>query len=131
MLLGWSLGNEVLKRILPGLVAMNPVTALGFILAGASLLCYWLAETKPAHKWESGRAMGGVLVVVGTLKLSEYILGWHLAFDQTLFQTQLQRDGTGFPNQIAPNTAFNFILSGLALWFLNPRSAVSRAGART
>ncbi len=129
MLLGWSLGNEVLKRILPGLVAMNPVTALGFILAGASLLCYWLAETKPAHKWESGRAMGGVLVVVGTLKLSEYILGWHLAFDQTLFQTQLQRDGTGFPNQIAPNTAFNFILSGLALWFLNaPVRRFSRWG---
>ncbi len=108
---------------------MNPVTALGFILAGVSLLCYWLAETKPAHKWECGRTMAGVLVVVGTLKLSEYIFGWHLAFDQTLFQTQLQNDGTGFPNQIAPNTAFNFILSGLALWSLNsPVRRFSRWG---
>ena len=67
VLLGWSLGNEVLKRILPGLVAMNPVTALGFILAGASLLCYWLAETKPAHKWECGRAMGAFWLSLGHL----------------------------------------------------------------
>ena len=58
VLLGWSLGNEMLMRILPGLVAMNPVTALGFILAGTSLAGYWLAETKPAYRWEFGRAMG-------------------------------------------------------------------------
>jgi len=129
VLLGWSLGNEVLKRILPGLVAMNPITALGFIMAGVSLLCYWLAEAKPAHQWEYGRALADALVVIGTLKLSEYIFGWHLAFDQTLFRIQLQNDGTGFPNQIAPNTAFNFILSGLALRFLHsPVRRFSRGG---
>ena len=98
---------------------MNPVTALGFILAGASLMCYWLAETKPAHKWKYGRAMAGVLFAIGVLKISEYIFNWHLAFDQIFFRTQLQNDGTGFANQIAPNTAYNFILSGLALWSLN------------
>jgi signal transduction histidine kinase/CheY-like chemotaxis protein len=119
VLLGWSFGNEMLKRILPGLVAMNPVTALGFILAGTSLLCYWLAETKPAHKWKYGRVMAGVLVVIGVLKISGYVVGWHLAFDQMLFRTQLQNDGTGFANQIAPNTAYNFILTGFALWSLN------------
>ena len=37
MLVGWIFDVEGLKRILPGLVAMNPVTALTFILAGASL----------------------------------------------------------------------------------------------
>jgi signal transduction histidine kinase/ActR/RegA family two-component response regulator len=119
VLLGWSFGNEMLKCILPGLVAMNPVTALGFIFAGASLMCYWLAETKPARTGACGRAMACVLVVIGTLKLGDYIFGWHLAFDQMLFRTQLRNDGTGFTNQIAPNTAFNFILSGLALWSLN------------
>ncbi|HLX95222.1 MAG TPA: ATP-binding protein [Verrucomicrobiae bacterium] len=129
VLLGWSLGNEMLMRILPGLVAMNPVTALGFILAGTSLVCYWLAETKPAHKWELGRAMGAVLVVIGVLKLTGYMAGWHLGFDQMLFRSQLRNDGTGFTNQIAPNTALNFILSGLALWFLH--SPVRRFSYRT
>ena len=129
VLLGWSLGNEMLMRILPGLVAMNPVTALGFILAGTSLASYWLAETKPSYWWEYGRAMGGVLVVIGALKLTGYIMGWHPSFDQMLFRAQLRNDGTGFTNQIAPNTALNFILSGLALWFLH--SPVRRFSYRT
>ena len=33
-LVGWGLNIDILKRILPGLVAMNPVTAIAFILAG-------------------------------------------------------------------------------------------------
>lgn len=38
VLAGWEFDVEVLKRILPGLVAMNPITALTFILAGISLM---------------------------------------------------------------------------------------------
>jgi hypothetical protein len=38
VLVGWILSIDVLKRILPGLVAMNPITAIAFILAGVSLL---------------------------------------------------------------------------------------------
>lgn len=129
VLLGWSLGNEMLMRILPGLVAMNPVTALGFILAGTSLACFWLAETKTAFMWGFGRAMGAVLIVIGVFKLTGYIMGWHLGFDQVLFRAHLRNDGTGFTNQIAPNTALNFILSGLALWFLH--SPVRRFSYRT
>ncbi|MDQ3317959.1 MAG: hypothetical protein M3522_11585, partial [Actinomycetota bacterium] len=39
VLVGWALDVGVLKRILPNLVAMNPVTAISFVLAGVSL---WL-----------------------------------------------------------------------------------------
>src|SRR5882672_12603345 len=37
VLVGWTLQVESLKRVLPDLVAMNPLTALCFILAGVSL----------------------------------------------------------------------------------------------
>ena len=33
-LVGWALNIDILKRILPGLVAMNPATGIAFILAG-------------------------------------------------------------------------------------------------
>ncbi len=36
VLVGWTLDAGALKRILPGLVAMNPITAVGFVLAGIS-----------------------------------------------------------------------------------------------
>jgi two-component system, cell cycle sensor histidine kinase and response regulator CckA len=117
--LGWILNNEVLKRIRPGLVAMNPVTALGFVMGGASLLCFW--EWRERRR--VGEILGGILaaavVALGILKLGEYLFGWRLLFDQMLFHSQLLSDGTGFTNQIAPNTALNFALCGLALWFLN------------
>jgi hypothetical protein len=34
---GWCIQNEFLKRVMPGVVAMNPVTSVCFILAAASL----------------------------------------------------------------------------------------------
>jgi PAS domain S-box-containing protein len=125
VLSGWLLGSDVLKRVLPGLVAMNPVTAIGFIIAGTSLICFWRhSQEQPLLK--SGRMLAGVLIVIGGLKLSEYLFGWHFNFDQVLFRNQLQKE-TGLPNQIAPNTAFNFLLSGFALWFLNsPHDRFSR-----
>ena len=36
-LIGWSMDVEALKRIVPGLTAMNPATAIGFICLGWSL----------------------------------------------------------------------------------------------
>ena len=37
ILLGWQFDLELLKRVHPGLVAMNPVTAVCFLMAGLSL----------------------------------------------------------------------------------------------
>ena len=37
-LLGWSFGLGTLKQIRPGLVAMNPVTALTFVLTAIAIL---------------------------------------------------------------------------------------------
>ena len=38
VVLGWTLGLEWLKRVAPGLVAMNPMTAVLFLLLGVALL---------------------------------------------------------------------------------------------
>src|SRR3712207_743128 len=46
VLLGWALDIEVLKRVLPGLVAMNPATAVDFVLTGAALLLQTDAKDK-------------------------------------------------------------------------------------
>jgi PAS domain S-box-containing protein len=118
VLIGWILDNDVLKRIIPGLVAMNPVTALGFMMAGISLLCFWHSRENGKES-NAGRILAGVLVGMGALKIGQYLFGWPIAFDEVLFRTQLEGDPTGIPNQIAPNTAFSFVLGGLALWFLN------------
>jgi hypothetical protein len=119
VLLGWMIGSDMLKRLLPGLVAMNPITAVGFMMAGLSLFCFWLQQDKALAVAAAGRALGGILAFLGTLKLCQYLVGWGIPFDQMLFRGQLRGDPTGFSNQISPNTALNFVLGGLSLWFLN------------
>jgi hypothetical protein len=121
VLLGWLLENELLKRVIPGLVAMNPVSALGFIFAGTSLLCFWRSRHKEMFASYWGRLLASVLILIGGLKLIGYMTGWHFAFDQVLFGDQIRNDPATFKNQIAPNTAFNFLLTGIILWLLNSR----------
>lgn len=111
---GWLLEIESVKRIIPGLVAMNPFTALGFIAAGLSLYCFWQPEP---HLSRIGAALGGGVAFMGLLKLVCYGFGLPFHFDQALFAEQIQSD-KNVANQIAPNTALNFLIAGTILLLL-------------
>jgi len=117
VLLGWTFDIERLKSGLPGLVAMNPITAVMFILGCVSLELIGLNESDPWIR-RIGKVCAFIVALVGLLKLGGYLLGWDLPIDQWLFQEKL---GAALPirNRIAPNTAINFFLLGLALIFLD------------
>jgi two-component system, sensor histidine kinase and response regulator len=127
VLVGWALDVGVLKRVLPGLVAMNPVTAVCFILAGAST---WLVQDERAS--QSVRRMARVcalgVALVGLLKLLQIMLGLDFGIDQILLPKRLEAESvvTGLPNRMAPNTAFGFLLIGGALLFLDTRTRRGR-----
>lgn len=115
VLLGWILDNDTLKRVVPGLVAMNPVTALSFIACGASL-----GLLAHPHLSRRGRGVANALAasvaLVGLLKLAEVILGLEIGIDRLLFSARLGATQAGqLPNRMAPNTALNFLLLGAAL----------------
>ncbi|HEY6947230.1 MAG TPA: hypothetical protein VI297_00300, partial [Gemmatimonadales bacterium] len=69
---------------MPGLVAMNPVTAIAFMLLGAAL---WLLREQPASSrahalaWVLSAAAG----VTALLCLSRLYLPWDLGPDRLLF----------------------------------------------
>src|SRR5262245_24717933 len=109
-LAGWLFDVEVLKSVLPGRIAMNPVTALCFLLSGAAL--WRLREESRADR--IAYVCGGVVAVVAVLRLGGYLFGWDTGVDQLLFRGKLDVGGA-FPNRMAPNTAFNFLLVGLGL----------------
>jgi diguanylate cyclase (GGDEF)-like protein len=118
VLCGWTLDVEVLKRIFPRLVAMNPVTALAFILLSLSL---WFSSSEnPGGKARvAAQLCAGIVALVGLLKLTEVIFGRAVDIDQLFFTSKLIDDLTGQPNRMAPNTAFNLLMFGCALLFLN------------
>src|SRR5262245_24286642 len=111
VLLGWQLAPLILTSILPGRVAMNPVTALGFMVAAGGL---WLSLT-PTSTWSKRtvRVAAVLLAVIGMVTLIGYAIGANLGLDQILYR---QRLGS---NRIAPNTGLSFLLLGAALGLLD------------
>ncbi len=120
VLFGWSFNIEPLKRILPTLVAMNPMTAVCFIFLSISL---WMSQSENARQnvYITAKLCAGLVTLIGLLKLCEILFGWASGVDQILFRAKLAVDPTGQPNHMAPNTALNFLLLGCALLFLDKK----------
>jgi methyl-accepting chemotaxis protein len=117
---GWMLDIPTLKSLHPSLVTMKANTATSFILIGASL---WLMQTKRVSQRNRRIAQGCALVValVGLLTLGEHLFGWDLRIDQLLFKEPAGAVGTSSPGRMAPNTALNFLLIGIALLRLDAK----------
>ncbi|NLY02577.1 MAG: response regulator [Rhodopirellula sp.] len=117
VLAGWALDIEWLKSIMHGSVAMNPGgTAVGFMLAGGALL---LLEANRSARWMAplGRGLGAVVALLAAVRLAGYFFGFDEGTDRMLFARQLAE--YEIPNRMAPNTALNFLLMGLALLLLD------------
>jgi PAS domain S-box-containing protein len=118
VLAGWGLDVEILKRLRPGFVAMNPMTAVLFVLAGAALGCSIKRNRPVAFRWSA--RIGAILVLtIAGAKLIGLGLNWPSNVDQWLFAEKLSGHGGEVPNRIAPNTAANFVLIALSLLFLD------------
>jgi two-component system cell cycle sensor histidine kinase/response regulator CckA len=124
-LLGWAMDVRTLRSVVPGLTAMNPTTAIGFILAGVSL---WLLVSEPADARyrNAGAALALVVALIGAAKLAGLVLGTGPGLDRLLFRDRLDSIAGQPPNRMAPNTAWCFLLAGLGLTALR----VDRRGSR-
>jgi diguanylate cyclase (GGDEF)-like protein len=120
VLLGWTLDVEMFKRIFPTFVAMNPTSAVCFILLGVSL---WLSQTDIASQriLLIARVLSALVALIGLLKLGEVLFGWAIGVDQLLFVAKLKDGLGGQPNRMAPNTSLNFVLLSCALLLLNSK----------
>jgi PAS domain S-box-containing protein len=112
VLCGWFAGSEYIKSVVPGFVAMNPLTAACFVLAGISL---WLQRDPSRRRSHTAiaRVCALALVVVSILKMVDYALQLDLGIDRMMFAAELG------DNRMAPNTAMCFALSGLSLLALD------------
>lgn len=125
VLVSWVWDLEATKRIIPGAVSMNPLTALAFVLGGVSL---WLhgTETPPRPRfWPKALAL--VILLLGFWRLMGYVFDFEVGIDQWLFADKLAADLAGQPNRMSPNAALNFVFLGCGLLLMN---RTSRRGLR-
>ena len=112
VLVGWAVGDAQVTAAVPGKTAMNPLTAVCFILTATALAGSPRGATGLRRAWIIGVAM--VLCTLGCLRLAAYATGSAFSLDQILFASRLGLGGVQ-PSRVAPNTALNFLAVGTAL----------------
>jgi len=115
---GWCLDVELLKRVVPGFVAMNPATALSFILSGLALALS-IQVNRSTAVVSVAKVLSVIVLIMGLAKLIGIAANWHPNVDEWLFAPKLTDAERQMPNRMAPNTAFNFVLVGLSLLTLD------------
>ncbi|MDB5320573.1 MAG: zraS 11 [Phycisphaerales bacterium] len=121
-LIGWAGNWEPLKSILPGLIPMNPLSALAFVMSAAALWILCGIEAGPG--WRARQFTNVIalaILFVGLQRLVCDLMKWPLALDEWLFRSRL--DG----NRMAPNTALCFIMISLAFLTLDVEVGSRRA----
>lgn len=117
VLLGWLFNIQLLKSAAPHFIAMNPLTAVLFILCGIGLRRAGAQDVKSPDKILI--ACGVIILLGGAMKIAECALGFNLDFDQLLFRRAVKSPGPFGPNEIAMNTAVGFMCCGLVLLLLD------------
>jgi signal transduction histidine kinase len=117
VLLGWLLDIQFLKSAAPTFIAMNPLTAVLFIIAGSALL---RAGNRLRKRPDLIVMICAVIILLGgTTKIVECCMGVDFNFDQLLFQRAVNSPGPYGPNEITMNTALSFVCCGMALLLLD------------
>lgn len=130
-LVGWTLNVSSLRQGIASGVAMNPATALGFILLGLEAIRLHAKNNDPLVSRGCHLAIL-VVIIASAMKLSDLVLGTSFGIDQLLFSLQLDKYLV-HPNRMAPNTALCFFLLGWAMLSMRSQSkaAIPTAQALT
>ena len=100
---GWIFNFPLLKSVSPDWVTMKLNTAVGFVLAGASLWCLG-NELAPRRIRIAGRACAAIVTLVALLTLGEHLLGADFGIDQMLMQQPPTIADTASPGRMSAAT---------------------------
>ncbi|MBA3730389.1 MAG: hypothetical protein H0W92_06250, partial [Sphingomonas sp.] len=109
VLVGWITDIMPLTQLLPGLSAVNPMTAVCLMVLGSLLILHEGLDRSIA--WLFAVAVAGV----GVAKLAQLAFDLPVGIDQLLFAGRLDHAVGVPPNRMAPNTAFVLVTISLAL----------------
>ena len=118
VLIGWYFDIGILKTLLPGAVPMRANAAALFLLAGLALIL--LQRSTPLANILV-RCCALVITLVGLLTLSQFLFGWNLGIDEVLYRVKEGSVTMQHLERMAPGSAFNFALLGVAFWLLTLR----------
>jgi signal transduction histidine kinase len=126
-LAGWSLDNDLLKGA-GGSILMKANAAMGLVTCGLALRASVVRH--PAGRWLAVplAILGGT---IGSLTLSEHIVGWNLGIDELLFVEAPGSPATASPGRMGPNGALSLMFAATAILLMHRRPRVAQRLALT
>ncbi|NOT75895.1 MAG: PAS domain S-box protein [Cyclobacteriaceae bacterium] len=113
ILLGWAFDIAFIKHSFSNTPTMNPTSAVCFILLAVSFL---IIHSTSRNGYVFACSLSIAVIIVGLLRLADFLLGTHFGIDGFLFPGELQSELPGvISNRMAPNTAFNFSILASAV----------------
>lgn len=114
-LTGWAFNVKWLIHLVPGSVAMNPLTAAFFLLLIVSVKVKLYYKDTKVIATLTNAVLAGIFILAAW-KLLSVVSAIPFTIDLALFQQSVLSDNFGgFTNNMAPNTAFCFMLSAAAV----------------
>jgi signal transduction histidine kinase len=123
VLLGWILDIEVLRMMVPGGIIMLPVTAIGMLAAGVTMMLV-VGQVQPARR--AALCMGAFVFLLGTASFFERVTEISLGFDLLLFRDDLLRYPYMPPGRMATNSSICFMMAGCAILAMLSRDTRTR-----
>ncbi len=125
VLAGWAADIPFLQSVLPNYPKMKPNTAVGLCVGGIGLFLAIRRGADSSRRYAS-IFCGIFTILLGSLTLIEYIAGSNLGID-TLLVTASDRQIEGrWAGRMPPHAAFNFVMLGTSLVFVNGRRRLQR-----
>ncbi len=123
-LCGWLLDITAFKSILPDLHAMNPMSALCFILAGSAL---WLRHQPSSLAPLIANGFAAAIIITAAIRLIDYTGLWNSGIDQLLFANQQALHSSSYMTQF---TAGYFLCVSIGLLLFDVETRKKRRPAQ-
>lgn len=109
VLLGWQIDAAALRSVLPGLISMQPPTAVAFVLLAAAI-CGRKSQTL-------GLVACGLVFAAASLSVAEYVTGSTNLIDSLIYRNAVLHQAAmpRFPGRMAEGTAVAFLLLSSAV----------------
>lgn len=116
---GWLLDIPTLRSVLPGIIAMQPITALALILCGSALL----AANLPNPPASIARSLAVSILLLAGIDLAQFLLVSDLGVDYLLFPDAVRRQpfAMAHPGRMAEATTLCMLLAASALFLVRSR----------
>ena len=123
VLIGWQFNIQIFKYPIPGLVGMNPVTALSFILLGIAF--FFLVQKKYKNRY-IGYLLVIIVIITSLFKLASAFIPSLPQIDRLFYSDKIIFKPTGGANNMALTTGISFVLTSISLLLINYETGKKR-----